>query len=168
MRINSTDLHLGAGFARACSITLHLLLCFVAFAAVKTSAEQTNSMAQAMSLADCIQTALEHNLNIKIERFNPSIARYNVSLAFAAYEPILSAGGTHTFNLSPGGIDAQNRPFNGTTTESDSFEAGLTGVLPTGLNYSLGGNLADAAGIGQTGHSRIPGALPQSNCANHC
>src|SRR6266478_5023276 len=102
MRIGTTDLNLGATVTRSCLITLHIIASFAPFAAVKTSAEQTNSMAQAMSLADCIQAALEHNLNIKIERFNPSIARYNVSLAFAAYEPVLSAGGTHSFNLSPG------------------------------------------------------------------
>src|SRR6266404_5698602 len=103
MRTGLKDLNLGAGFARACLITLHLLLSFIPFAVFEASAEPTNSMTRAMSLADCIQTTLEHNLNIKIQRFNPSIARYNVSLAFAAYEPVLSAGGTHAFNLTPGG-----------------------------------------------------------------
>lgn len=106
---------------------------------------ETNSKS-AMSLSDCIQTALEHNLDINIERYNPAIARYNLDLAYAGYEPSLSGGGVHSFNLSPGGIDPQNRPFAGTTTENDSFNAGITGLLPSGLTYSLGGNLTDAAG----------------------
>jgi outer membrane protein TolC len=111
----------------------------------------TNRIKSELSLAACIQTALEHNLDIKIERYNPSIARYNLNLAYAAYEPSLSGGGVHNFNLSPGGIDPQNRPFPGTSTESESINAGISGLLPSGLSYVLGGNLTDAAGVAPGG-----------------
>jgi outer membrane protein TolC len=102
-------------------------------------------------LLESVQLALEHNLDVKIERYVPEIARYNLGLAYSEYEPALSAGGLHSFNLSPGGIDLQNRPFAGTSTESDSFNAGLVGVLPTGLSYRLGGNVSDASGINPGG-----------------
>src|SRR5438876_1159264 len=118
---------------------LVLVARFVAAASLvlvpEAQAQPTNSPTTPLSLMESIQLALEHNLDVKIERYVPEIARYNLGLAYSEYEPALSAGGLHSFNLSPGGIDLQNRPFAGTSTESDSFNAGLVGILPTGLSY---------------------------------
>jgi outer membrane protein TolC len=114
-------------------------------------AQSTNSSTTPLSLMASVQLALEHNLELQIERYVPEIARYNLGLASAEYEPALSAGGLHSFNLSPGGIDVQNRPFPGTSTDSDSFNAGLMGILPTGLSYRLGGNLSDSSGTSPGG-----------------
>jgi outer membrane protein TolC len=127
------------------------LTCACAFLPLFANAEPNTGLSRPVSLAECIQMALEHNLDIKIERYNPQIARYNLSLAYSAYEPTFNGGGTHSFNLSPGGIDQQNRTFGGTTTDSDAFNAGLVGLLPSGLSYSLAGNLTDAAGIAPGG-----------------
>src|SRR6266478_4867560 len=126
--------------ARALSLCCKLASVFP-FLALFANAEPSAETKRPMSLAECIRAALEHNLDIKIERYNPQIAQYNLRLAYSAYEPTFNGGGTHSFNLSPGGLDQQNRPFSGTTTESDAFSAGLVGLLPSGLNYSLGGNL---------------------------
>ncbi len=86
---------------------------------------ETNTVPRALSLSECVRTALEHNLDVKIARFEPEIARHNVSLAYAAYEPTFEIAGTHSYSASPGGIDAQNRPYSGTTTEGDSYRAGV-------------------------------------------
>src|SRR5713226_226097 len=60
-------------------------------------------------------------------------------------------GVDHGHSLSPGGIDAQNRPFSGTTTDIDSFTAGLGGLLPSGLTYDLGSDFSDSTGTAPTG-----------------
>src|ERR1041385_6721751 len=126
---------------------------FIALGPFLAQAEQppqTNSVTP-LTLSESIQLALNHNLDVKIERYVPEIARYNLSLAYADYEPNLTAGGLHSFGLSPGGIDQQNRPFSVTSTKSDAFNAGLTGILPTGLSYTLGGKLSDASGLNPDG-----------------
>lgn len=101
---------------------------------------------RALSLADCIQIALEHNLDVQIERYSPEIARYNVSLGYAAYEPELSFTANHSFQANPGGIDEQGRTFQGTETKNDAFSAGLRGLIPTGLSYNLSASVTDAHG----------------------
>jgi outer membrane protein TolC len=117
---------------------LSSLLCLGAAAAEPTP--------RALSLADCIQIALEHNLDVQIERYSPEIARYSVSLGYAAFEPELSFAATHSFRADPGGIDAQGRTFQGTETKSDAFSGGLRGLIPTGLSYNLTVGVSDAFG----------------------
>ena len=102
--------------------------------------------ARALSLEDCVQLALQHNLDVQIKRFGPDVARYSLSASYGNYDPTLSLAGEHDYSISPGGIDAQGRPFAGTETESDKFSAGLQGLLPWGLSYSLGGNMNDQYG----------------------
>lgn len=101
---------------------------------------------RSLSLADCLQIALEHNLDVKIDRYGPEIARYNLTVAYATYDPVFDITGMHNYTQQPGGIDAQNRPFPGTSTHRDSFNAGLAGVLPTGLSYDLSGDVGDTSG----------------------
>jgi outer membrane protein TolC len=53
----------------------------------------------------------------------------------------------HANDISPGGIDEQNRTFTSTETDRDRVLGGLTGVLPTGLTYDLSGDFVDSHGI---------------------
>ncbi|MCI0533979.1 MAG: TolC family protein [Verrucomicrobiales bacterium] len=118
---------------------------------VVVHAASTNEASRALSLQECIRIALEHNLDVKVARFEPEIARHNVSAAYGVYEPTFEIAGTHSYNASPGGIDEQNRPFPGTTTEGDAYRAGITGFLPTGLTVDLGADLAGREGLGPSG-----------------
>src|SRR5207244_3694257 len=97
----------------------------------------TNIVERPISLAEAIHAALEKNLELKIDRLGPEKAKYNLEAAYAGYEPTLDFSGSRSFTSSPGGIDAQNRPFSGTTSHSDSFTAGLAARLPTGLRIDL-------------------------------
>jgi len=99
-----------------------------------------------MSLEDCIEIALQHNLTIQIARYNPKIARYNLWGAYGAYDPTFTASIQHSYDLSPGGIDAQGRSFSGTESDTDTLRSGLSGLLPWGTSYSLGGNTSDQTG----------------------
>ena len=105
-----------------------------------------NSNERWMSLQDCIQIALEHNFTIQIGRFNPQIARYNLYGAYGVYDPVFNASYDHSYNLSPGGIDAQGRTFSGVESDTDAFQTGLAGLLPWGTVYNLGVSASDQSG----------------------
>jgi len=123
--------------------TIFLLLVAVALSTeINAAAPETRKI----SLEESIKIALEHNLDVQIERINPEISRYNLSFAYAGWDPVLTASGQHDFSLSPGGLDPQNRPFLGSETDANTFRAGLSGLLPFGLNYNLSGNLTDSYG----------------------
>lgn len=108
---------------------------------------QTNSwVPRKMSLEDCIETALKHNLDVRIQRYNPEINLYTLNGAYGAYDPALSLGIEHDYNQSAGGIDAQGRPFGGTETEINRFTSSIGGTLPWGTTYNLGGSLVDTYG----------------------
>jgi outer membrane protein TolC len=122
--------------------------------AVQTNLPATTTVinTRSISLQEAIELALQHNFDIQIQRYLPELARFNLEGAYGAYDPVAFASGQHNYGLSPGGLDAENRPFQGTETDSDSFSTGLSGLLPWGLNYSLVGNANDAYG-------NRPGAL---------
>ncbi len=125
---------------------LLITLLAIASVAITSSAQNTNNEMRKLSLEDCIETALKHNLDLQIKRVNPEISRFTLEAVYGAYDPSFSASGEHDYNLSPGGIDAQGRSFSGTEAESDRFSAGFSGLLPWGTTYNLGGSLADQYG----------------------
>ena len=106
-------------------------------------AESDSSARRVMTLEDCIQAALQHNFDVQIKRFSPEISRYTLSASYGGYDPTFSFSGEHDFNLSPGGVDAQGRPFQGTESESDRLSSGFQGLLPWGLFYNVGGTVSD-------------------------
>jgi len=121
-------------------------------AAVLTTPAQTNApQARNISLTDCIQAALEKNLDLRIARYTPQQARYDLRAAYAGYDPAFSASGQHGFNRSGGGFSAvlgTNSPT--FVSDRNSFDSSLGGLLPWGLNYTLSGNVSESYGIQRT------------------
>jgi len=126
-------------------------LVFIAQLFVDTDASETNTVLRSLSLSECIRIALEQNLDVKIARLTPKIREHSLSAAYGIYEPSLDLSGTHHNSASPGGIDEQNRPYPGTTTERDLYRAGLNIFTPTGLRVNLGGDLNKAKGVNPFG-----------------
>jgi outer membrane protein len=118
------------------SIALFLLLLSLPLAAQPVA---INGPRQAISLSDAVQMALEHNLEIRIERHNPEIVRLTLDGSYGVYDPLFNASGGHRFDRQEGGrIDAEGRPvIESTETRQEFINSGLTGVLPTGLDYQL-------------------------------
>jgi outer membrane protein TolC len=90
-----------------------------------------------VSLDDCVQLALQHNLGLQIQRIDPLLKQYAISLAYATYEPSFSFSGRQSYSSSPGGIYG---PFNiplSSTTDVDSFQFGVSGRLPSGGTLTL-------------------------------
>src|SRR3989449_7325710 len=126
--------------------TVRITLAGFCVAAVAASAQTTDSITNSLTVQECIQTALQHNFDVQIKRYNPEIARYNLDGSYGGYDPTFSFSGEHDYSLSPGGIDQQGRPFGGTSSETDRLSTGLRGLLPWGLTYDLGGSLGDRTG----------------------
>jgi len=92
---------------------------------------------RSVSMEDCVQQAIEHNLDIRIQRINPELARYTLGSSYGYYDPSLSFSSTENFSASAGGIDAQGRQYPPTTIDGHSINAGLGGNLPYGGNLQI-------------------------------
>lgn len=111
-------------------------LCSVALSLNSNAAEST---VQELSLRDCIDLALQHNLNLQIERRNPLQARYGITSALGGYyDPNLSVGASTGSRVSGLRLDSEGRPVAGSESDNDNFNLGLGGTLPgMGTRYSL-------------------------------
>lgn len=126
-----------------------LLFCVVQLGAQTqpevTVSVQTNAPIRSMTLEDAIKTALEHNLDIQVQKLGPTIARFNLSGSYSVYEPTLNLSGFHSYRSQPGGTDEFGRPKGSREVEIDSFNGallpGLSGVFPTGLQYRMDANV---------------------------
>jgi len=105
-----------------------------------------NATMRAMSLEDCIREALQHNLDIQVERYAPQISLYNLRGAYAAYDPLLNVSGQHDRNeFGPEITPASPTPPS--TSDQNSFKSDLGGVLPWGLQYDFSGNISEQYGF---------------------
>ena len=117
----------------------------------------TNNM-RPLALEEAIRLALQHNLDVQIQQLVPDIARFNLSGAYAPYDPSFRASVLKSYRSSPGGFDPvtglPNRPND---TDSERYNAGLSGELPTGLTYDLGGDMLRNYGNTIQGFQYQPG-----------
>jgi outer membrane protein TolC len=109
---------------------------------------QTNATSQAhlLSLQDCIQLALQHNLNLQIERYNPQIAMFNLRGDYGAYDPIFNLSGQHDHNEAGSQLLGGGFLIPGSILDDNSFSGGLNGVTPIGTTYSIQGSTRDQYG----------------------
>ncbi len=105
-------------------------------------AAQTNKV-QSITLEEAVQTALQHNLNVQIQRFNPLLDRFALEANYGAYDTSFSFIPKDTYTAQPGQI------FNGLQSPSEhvndhNYSAGFGGIngsnalTPWGLQYNLG------------------------------
>lgn len=114
-------------------ITLVLTVLLATSAASSRAAEPT---VRVLSLEDCIKIALEHNLDIQIEQLNPDIAAFDLRANYGSFEPALTLSGSHS----------KVEAINGDKSETDSFGSAIGGLLPWGMDYSLGLRMNDNFG----------------------
>ncbi len=113
-----------------------------------SAAAQTNTAAgavRAMSLSDCIAEAIQHNLDLQIQRYNPELDLYNVNAAYGGYDPTFNFSGQHQYNDS-GGTFQNGQVVTGSSYNEDSFNSSFNGTLPWGTIYNLGGNVSSTKG----------------------
>lgn len=116
----------------------------ITFTALLAGAAMAAPAVRQMTLDECVKIALEHNLDLEITRYEPVKAGVSLELARAGYEPVFDATTTHSSARNPGGFDANKVVLPSTTVESDSVNAAVTGLLPSGMSYRLVGDVTDA------------------------
>ncbi len=96
-----------------------------------------------LTVAGAIQLALTNNLDIRISQINPIIDQFNLTGLYAAYDPAFAASAVRSINVSPGGGSLADTPITipPSTATIESYSAGISGALPTGLTYNLTGPL---------------------------
>lgn len=116
-------------------------------AAISGSAQTTPSGNRALALDECFQIALQHNLDVQIQRINPEIARYNLSMAYGGYDPTFNFSANQSYARSEQGrsLSVFQPPANESWTEM--FSAGIGGKLPTGTLYDVGGDVRRNSGF---------------------
>ena len=121
---------------------VRILVVIAVCAAVIAVAQTAPSKAtiRSLSLQECIQLALTHNLDMRIGQRTAEIARFNLSGAYGAYDPVFSFRATHSHIAQPADFDPQkfnqDFPYNLTT---ESAGTGLEGLLPIGMSYNFSG-----------------------------
>ena len=119
----------------------------LAGASVAALAQTNDPGVRKMALEDCIQSALEKNLDLRIARYNPAMALSDLNAAYAGYDPNFTVAGAHDFSMSGGGFNPQLGTLTAaTTSDQNAFNSRLGGLTPWGLNYSLQGNVAESYG----------------------
>ena len=99
-----------------------------------------------MSLADCIQEALQHNLDVQISRYNPQIQLFNLRGSYGGYDPTFNVTGQHQRNNQ--GAEFQNGlPVPASTSDQNTFNSDLGGLLPWGMKYDFNGNVQNNKNI---------------------
>ena len=114
-----------------------------------STAIPTNTMVTAaahpMSLADCIQQALQHNLDVQISQYDPQIQLFTLRANYGGYDPTLNLSGQYTYDKQ-GGVIQNNQIILPTTANADTFGAGLSGVAPWGMSYNFGNGSLNGPG----------------------
>ncbi|MDE3066959.1 MAG: TolC family protein [Verrucomicrobiota bacterium] len=107
----------------------------------------TNASVRAMSLQDCLQAALRQNFDVQIQRYNPQIQLYNLRAAYGGYDPSFNISGQHNYSVSPSRYNpyATNQTP-ASVSDENSFNSGLGGSLPWGLQYGLSGSVSETYG----------------------
>ena len=131
-----------------------------------TSFAQTNatSAVREMSLADCIQEAMQHNLDMQVQRYNPQISLYNLNANYGGYDPTFNFSGTHNYNDS-GGSFQDGQHIAGSVYNADNFSSSFNGTLPWGTIYDLGGNVSSTKGENGVSNFTLPFQNPPARSA---
>jgi HAE1 family hydrophobic/amphiphilic exporter-1 len=137
-------------------------LAWAALAQTNPTLEATNLLAGArrMSLQDCLQEALQHNLDVQIQRYNPEIDLFNYRAAYSGYDPTLKFAADHNYTVQPSGFTSQGIQLPSQTTTLDQFNSSIAGALPfTGLQYTFQGSINQQTFLSNTNHPNSGGSI---------
>src|ERR1039458_4810015 len=119
---------------------IRILLGLILGAAVAASAQTTNSPAnqRALSLRECIDLALNRNLDLQIEHLTAEISGDALSSAYGVNVPKITVGATHSYETDPGEFDARKfNPYFPTEITTEKLGSELNGKVPFGFNYDF-------------------------------
>ena len=108
--------------------------------ALSAAAAAEAPKSQSLSLQDCIELAVQHNLDLQIERYNPQLALYSLSGSYGGYDPSFNFSGQHDHGQSAASVFQGGLLIPGSENTDSQFSSGLNGLTPWGMTYGLTGN----------------------------
>src|SRR5208282_1321449 len=113
-------------------------------AAATASAQTTNSPANTrpLSLRDCLDMALSHNLNLRIQHLTVEIAGDAYRSAYGPYDPTLTLNASRSYEADPGDYDPRKfNPYFPSDLTTGRLGAEMSGQAPFGFSYDLSGGV---------------------------
>lgn len=101
-----------------------------------------------MSLEDCVQMALAHNLDLKIDRYNPQLAYYTLRIDYSGWDPTLSLSAQHQHDEQGVQLFGSSIPVGASIVNGEVFNNNgsvLSGTLPWGTQYGFTASMASAS-----------------------
>ena len=93
-----------------------------------------------LSLRNCLDLALSHNLTLQIQHLTFAIANDSLSSAYGVYSPIYSFEASHAYESALGNFDPQKfNPYFPADITTEKLGSHLSGLAPFGFSYDLGG-----------------------------
>jgi outer membrane protein len=115
-------------------------------AVVMTAAAAETAGPREITLQECVEMALAKNLELRIERYNPELALFNLKSVRAGYEPVLTLSGERSHNESGSRLFDGGLTIPGSETDADDISGSLTGRTPWGMTYNLGTRASESDG----------------------
>jgi outer membrane protein len=88
-----------------------------------------------LSLKEAIALAVQRNLDVKVELYNPAIAEAQIRSSLGIYDPLFTVSGNYARNNTP-----STSNFTLFARDQGSLNAGVSQLLPTGGTVSLTGD----------------------------
>jgi outer membrane protein TolC len=121
---------------------IRILLGLVLSAAAVASAQTTNPPAntRALSLRECLDLALTHNLHVQIEHLSYDIAGDMLSGSYGVYSPTYSFEASHHYESDVENFDPLKfNPYFPSILTTEKMGSDLSGYAPFGFSYDLSG-----------------------------
>jgi outer membrane protein TolC len=123
-------------------IRIRILLALTLCASAAASAQTTNPPAntRSLSMRNCLDLALSHNLHLQIQHLTFAIAGDALSSAYGVYSPTYTFEATHSFDSDLGEFDPRKfNPYFPSEITTENIGSELSGLAPFGFSYDLSG-----------------------------
>jgi outer membrane protein TolC len=91
-----------------------------------------------LTLEEAVQMALARNFSIQVQRFEPRIARENITSELGRFDPTLDLSATRSEITRNNLATADGRDDGRSVTRVDNIGSGVSGLTPLGTTYDLG------------------------------
>ncbi len=116
---------------------------FLALSAVGLLASAVTAVP--LTLDEAIRLALDKNRNIKVQDFSRGIARADLLAAYGQFDPTIDFGRSYSESSTSLSSDPQ-LASQLELVKTDNYNLSLNGVMPWGLNYSIGATAENQRG----------------------
>lgn len=85
--------------------------------------------------------ALRNNLELRIERYNPQLALFDLNAARGGYDPVARGSADHQHRTQGRRLDELGQVIPAYDSKQNNYGGGIGGLLPWGMTYDFAANL---------------------------